>query len=414
MFLACEDTAEKKLDFILVLWYILDTIQTSRRIAKFQWFGGVILREFDIKVVNDLVKKLYVTKDYAAYYKALSFENIGNSYFDRFNKKSSRLDDCLNFFKWDKYEVNKVMDLQRVNRCMDKFCPNCKCVAINQAIYNFMPQHKYLISNGYSPFLFTATVPNVDGGSLESTIKKMNKAFSKFNIWLSKSLESRKGFSGRFCTFSAIIKVLEVTIQKDDHSMYHPHFHCIVYSDDLVYDNFLKIYKGPFSKKYNSYLYYSDLDIQLSKLWYFAFNDISIKKFDSYSVISNNELIFDTKKNAYSVYLCDIRPFDEKGIYEVFKYTFKDSDIYGLDNFRTLFFALEGKRLRQGYGLLYGLKLDDEELEFDREKEDIEYYLLIDKKEKPEGLITRDLKCLNIEYSKYRKISRFLNFKDIE
>lgn len=370
------------------------------------------MKEFNPECISDMQKKLAVTKQNALYYKALSFENIGNSYENKFLKKNQYLNECLSFFNWDKYEINKILDLKTLNRCKDRFCPNCKCVAINQAIADFMPQHNYLLNLGYKPFLLTLTVPNVNGDLLESTIKKMNKAFSKFNVWMSKSIESRRGFNGRYCSFDGIIKVLEVTVQKDDHTMYHPHFHCIVYSNNLIFDDWPKKYKGPYSKKYDQYIFYSDFDIQISKLWYFAYNDLNIKGYPSYKVIDRDSMIYDSV-NGYPVYLCDIRPFNDGGFYEVFKYTFKDSDIYGLDNFRTLFFALEGKRLRQGYGLLYGLRLDDDELNFDKEKENIENYLIIDKKEKPEVIITRDLKCLNTDYINYRKISRFISFSDV-
>ena len=63
------------------------------------------------------------------------------------------------------------------------------------------------------------------------------------------------------------------------------------------------------------------------------------------------------------------------GIYEVFKYCFKDLGIRNQEIFRDLYFGLKRKRLRQGYGLLHNIKVDDRDIVDDELKDDISNYL---------------------------------------
>ncbi len=88
------------------------------------------------------------------------------------------------------------------------------------------------------------------------------------------------------------------------------------------------------------------------------------------------------------------------GLYEVFKYCFKDVDIKNQDIFRDLFFGLKRKRLRQGYGELYNVKVDDRDFSDDC----IENYLEF-KDETPEILTHKYIEDMTRKYGDYRKIS---------
>lgn len=67
---------------------------------------------------------------------------------------------------------------------------------------------------------------------------------------------------------------------------------------------------------------------------------------------------------------------DISGLYEVFKYCFKDIDIKNLDIFECLVIGLKNKRIRQGYGLLHNIKIDDKDIIDDEiKKDDISNYL---------------------------------------
>lgn len=367
------------------------------------------MQEFNFESLSKIEKKLDITKKNAIRYRNMSYKyrdksaSSGYTLHKVFNDKYNRLNECLNFWLWNKYEKNKLLDLQRVNRCMDRFCPNCRSVSISQALVNFSPKFKHMIDQDYLPFMITLTIPNVSGEELEKTINKMNKSFQKFNRWFNKDLSEKGCYKNRLFEIPGMIKALEVTVQKDNWNMYHPHFHCIAFLkvDDLSIFN--KYLPGPFSRKNNSYILYSDADIQVQKLWKFAYDNIRISEYEKYP----DTFEYDEKVQAYTYYQCDIRPLEMPGgIYEVFKYTFKDSDIYTQDNFETLYFALYRKRLRQGHGELYNLELDCEG-EIDKDKESLEEYLLVDKKETPEEIITRELQTLNKEYHEYKKISRF-------
>ena len=77
-------------------------------------------------------------------------------------------------------------------------------------------------------------------------------------------------------------------------------------------------------------------------------------------------------------YVCDIRELNMPyGIYEIFKYCFKDIDIKNIEIFKCLVLGLRNKRIRQGYGLFYNIKVDDRDLDDDElaSKDDIRNYL---------------------------------------
>lgn len=88
-----------------------------------------------------------------------------------------------------------------------------------------------------------------------------------------------------------------------------------------------------------------------------------------------------------------------KGIFEVFKYCFKDVDIKNQDIFRVLYFGLKRKRLRQGYGELYNVKLEE-----NISDDCIENYLEF-KDELPETLIHQCIGDMTEKYRDYKKIS---------
>jgi len=78
-------------------------------------------------------------------------------------------------------------------------------------------------------------------------------------------------------------------------------------------------------------------------------------------------------------------------------------DIKSLDIFRDLYFGLKRRRLRQGYGELYNIKVDDADF---RSDDCIENYLDF-KDEEPETLIHQYIDGMTEKYRDYRKISIF-------
>ena len=109
----------------------------------------------------------------------------------------------------------------------------------------------------------------------------------------------------------------------------------------------------------------------------------------------------DVSDNWEDNYICDIRElFEPKGIFEVFKYCFKDVDIKNLEIFEDLYFGLKRKRLRQGYGEFYNEKIDDRFEKIDSIEDYLEF-----KEESPETLIHQHISDMTKKYKDYRKFS---------
>jgi len=89
-----------------------------------------------------------------------------------------------------------------------------------------------------------------------------------------------------------------------------------------------------------------------------------------------------------------------KRIFKVFKYCFKDLDIKNQEIFKDLYFGLKRKRLRQGYGELYNVKVDDMNIESDEIKKYLEF-----KDEEPEVVANRYIEDMTEKYGGYKKIS---------
>lgn len=352
--------------------------------------------DFSNEVLCEMEKrKVNYNNLYASWYLKMSEEYKLDlvAYSKKLERISKRMKSCLNIWNWDVYHKNKLMDLIKLNRCMNnRFCPNCRKWDLAGAIHNFKRPFNDLLIRGYYPYLITLTIPNVEAKDLKRTLLKMNNAFKKFFGAYSYDLEGKttRGFIGRLMEFEGALKVLEITYNSTNNT-YHPHFHCLLFS--LEYDEglFHKTILGEYSIKRKSYNYYSDMDIQISRLWTMCFNGKRLT-IDNYNKLELDEL-----------YICDIREMDSSGIAEVLKYTFKDTDIISYEVFKTLVEALEHKRIRQGYGVLYDLKLENES---DGNKISLSEYLIKDENEGPEKLITTGIKELVTAYSEYKKISR--------
>jgi len=351
-------------------------------------------------------EKLKVTKKHANYYYLMSKDmtKIKNEYEfvnaqrERFVKLHSRLNTCLDVWIWNKYELNKILDLVVVNRCNNRFCPNCSSMTTAKALHNLRQPFQFMLEKGYTPFFLTLTVPNVPASQLKSEIKKMRDALVKMWRWLEQPKEKGyRGFKGRIFDFKGAISALEVNVQKTDWNMYHPHFHLLVFIENFCEEDFDQYILGPTRRKSNGdNIFYSNADIHMMQLWHMAYNGVKLteKAFLNYSDWWGD------------LYQCNIVPFkDEKGLYEVFKYTFKDTDIHNLSNFKTIFMALDGKRIRQGHGELYNLKLEEECGEVQE--------LDLDIKESPQQLITREIHTLLTVYQDYNKISRFKTHENL-
>ena len=315
---------------------------------------------------------------------------------------AQRMKNCLEFWEWDKYIKNKVLNLKIVSRCKNIFCLNCRTVNIIKAIKNFKPHFDNMISSGYHPYFMTLTVPNIELKFLPSEISKMNTAFSKLIRWLEKPFKENNkyygGYKDRLFDVIGAVKVLEVTIQKSDFNFFHVHFHVILFLKNDRHEDFIKYRPGGYQYRSSSFINYSDADIFIQILWKMAYDSKEISKLKNAS------------SNWEDNYICDIRPMDgDKGIFEVFKYCFKDMDIKNYEVFKHLYIGLKSKRLRQGYGKLYNLKLEDKDFDDDVVEDDIKNYLEF-KDEEPET-VYNNFNGNTQKDGDYKKISIFKSSK---
>ena len=357
-----------------------------------------------MQFTNENLLKMKVKKDnynslYSNWYFGMFKEYSNNSFY----RRSERIKDCLSVWQWDKYEKNKILDLQKVNRCNNnRFCPNCKLLDISKFIHEFRQAYKNYSELGYKAYMLTLTIPSVPGEVLRDTIDLLNKKFRKLIEKFSYDISDKRAYKDRLLKIDGGIKVLEITY--NENNGFHPHFHCVVFcKNEIPTKNLEKNIKGKWSRKINSYTFKSEIDVQIGKLWSMIWYDERINSKNVNSIVYDpKEIYFKDNKKCLEV---DFRELDEKGIYEVFKYTFKDSDIKNYYVFKTLVQALENKRIRQGFGILYNLKCEEVDTGVKQELELVE-------KEDPSSLVTREINELVTTYRDYKKISRFNNQLD--
>lgn len=354
--------------------------------------------EYTKDILLKLRKKQLYNKKYNKYFYRM-YKEFNNK---NFLNRADEIHNCLGFWDWDMYIKNKLLDLQKVNRCKSRFCPNCKSFDSTKFIHKFRHIITDYMSN-YHFYFLTLTIPSCPGEELEDTLKKLNNAFAKFKERYSypkltpSGKKSKKAYHDRLIDIIGGIRVLEITYNYKNG--YHPHYHCFVMTDKKIDDILIqKKHIARHSTKRKKTDLKSDLEMQISRVWAEIWYSTNIKLND-YKL--NNTYFNEEKK--YKVLEVDFREFDENGIYETFKYAFKDTDIPNYDVFKTLYFAVYRKRLRQGFGALYNVKVDDKDLECGEHQE-----LLLEFFEDPVKITTKGITELLTTYKEYKKISRFV------
>ena len=338
-------------------------------------------------------KKLY-NEQFSQFYKEMFVKYQDRRYF----KRSKRMQQCLDLFIYDKYEQNKILDLQKVNRCnITRFCPNCKLLSQRKYYFATKPEFDRLTDEGYNLYFLTLTRKNIKAEDLGDTIDFMNKNFKKlFNKFNQPIGTGFNGLKDRLIKIEGALKTLEITYNQVTDE-YHPHFHVLlILEKDLNYKYLKKYIKGRYSYKTNSVNYHSDFEMQLMKVWSLLDSNKRINKTN----LNNLPNAPSEDPNAL-LRVIDLREFDSKGYLELLKYTVKDTDALIPKVFETLVKTLENKRIRQTYGKLFNFA-DSDELDCGEYEE-----LILQIEEDPEPLKIRDIENLYTTYSEYKKISRF-------
>ncbi len=254
--------------------------------------------------------------------------------------KSRLIYNCCKYLDLDCYLKLKIKDVKRINLCRDKFCLNCQKKMAKARQERFAPELDRL-RNEYEVFHLILTVPNCEGSELVSVVKKMYKKFP-YMLEFFKGKRKVTGVDFLSYGYAGAVRGLEVT--QDDNKRFHPHFHCMV-----LFKKGLQLEKtiiNPYSFDHGVLKNkFSKLEVLLQKLWYLLLNGerVTVKSIE-------------TLKLGY-----DVLMEDSVGHYhEVFKYAFKgafDEEkgvfLYNEQTFWTLYEAFHGRRMIQGYGLLY-------------------------------------------------------------
>ena len=220
--------------------------------------------------------------------------------------------------------------LENMFTCKDRFCHFCNWrreMKYKKLTYEFIDD---LQSKKRLRYIFlTLTAPNCHISDLRATIQQMNKAFSES---LKKSKKWKNGILG-------YLRALEITVQEDDNSMMHPHFHCMLAVEPAYFspDRDLYISQEEFMKMWIKAL---KLDVDFLSV------DIRVVKTD--------------KKRR-------TRP---TVIAEMIKYTMKDTDLTRVSDFEELTKQLKNIRTFNAGGVLKGIlnktnKIDDDLVHID-------------------------------------------------
>lgn len=332
-----------------------------------------------------------------------------NSDFLAFHKRGSSIGHCLDYWKWFRYDDVKVLDLVSVSRCKNtRFCPNCKKLEAAKYIHKIKPIYEELLSSGKYFYFLTLTIPslkNCTPEELSEYVDYLYKRSSRLFKFYTFDIEDKKAFPLRSVDWSGGIRILEITYNIG--FGYHPHLHCLIVTDEEIPAELLQPkHKAKYSRKRKSVDYKSDLECELAKLWTLLFyNKYRVSTYNNYDYnparthpVINGEVMTDMKNLEVN-----FREMDERGFQETFKYTVKTSEIKTYTVFKTLWYTLFRRRIRQGFGSLYRLEINDcidekgEEQELPPECEGLT----------PDLLITWELKDLYTKYREYKKVSRF-------
>ena len=250
-------------------------------------------------------------------------------------KKANKILECgidLWFLlKEHKQTLDQKYFLENMYTCKDRFCHFCNWrreMKYKKLTYQFIDE---LQSKKRLRYIFlTLTVPNCHISDLRATIQHMNSSFAKM-LKYDKWKNSIVGY----------MRSLEFTVQKDDNSMIHPHFHCMLAVEPAYFspDRDLYINQDEFMKMWIKAL---RLDVNFLEV------DIRVVKPDT------------RKKTRPSV------------IAEMIKYTMKDTDIKKVGDFEELTKQLKGVRKFSAGGVLKGIlksikTIDDDLVHLDDE-----------------------------------------------
>ena len=187
------------------------------------------------EVFEKLPERLKYNKVISEYYENLFEEYKKEGLIDdKYLRIADRVKGCSTLWQVLLFKSLGLKSIEDFNRCKDKFCVNCQNALAQNRYRQFSP---IFLKLGETQKVFHCifTVKNCSGELLRSTVKGMYKAFS----YLIRYLDGRcniKDFDFSYLAFSAGVKALEVTYNREENT-YHPHLHGLMaFSKDLQLD----------------------------------------------------------------------------------------------------------------------------------------------------------------------------------
>ena len=137
--------------------------------------------------------------------------------------KTNDMTDCGCYLEFALFQNKKDNDLRekkldKMYTCKDRFCPFCNWRRARKLAIQSYEVLEAIQSEKKVRYLFvTLTVKNCPIEQLSDTITYMNKSFKRMMEW--------KRLKGSVLGWS---RILEYPPQKNDSSMIHPHYHCLI------------------------------------------------------------------------------------------------------------------------------------------------------------------------------------------
>ncbi|WP_353422235.1 protein rep (plasmid) [Staphylococcus simulans] len=235
--------------------------------------------------------------------------------------------ECNTFLSFVADKTLEKKKLYKANPCKNRFCPVCAWRKARKDALGLSLMMQYIKQEEKKEFIFlTLTTPNVTSEHLESEIKNYNKAFKKM-------VERKKVKS----IIKGYVRKLEITYnqKRDD---YNPHFHVLI----AVNKSYFKDTKSYISQK------------EWLNLWR--------------DVTGIDEIT--------QVHVQKIKQNNNKELYEMAKYSGKDSDyLINQKVFDTFYKSLKGKQILVYSGLFKEArkKLKNGDLDYLKEVDPTEY-----------------------------------------
>lgn len=237
------------------------------------------------------------------------------------------VEDCNTFLSFIADKTLEKQKLYKANSCKNRFCPVCAWRKARKDALGLSLMMQYIKQQENKEFIFlTLTTPNVMSDELENEIKRYNNSFRK--------LIKRKKVGS---VIKGYVRKLEITYNKKRHD-YNPHFHVLI-----------AVNKSYFTDK----RYYIS-----QQEWLDLWRDVT-----GISEITQ-------------VQVQKIRQNNNKELYEMAKYSGKDSDyLINQKVFDAFYNSLKGKQVLVYSGLFKEAKkkLKNGDLDYLKEIDPTEY-----------------------------------------